>query len=77
MDLHDLSSNCCGIAGSWGLIAGNYDLSKAIGSPMIEKLNASGAQWAITDCPTCQMQMEHFGRLPVRHPVEVIAHSLR
>ncbi len=76
VELYDLQSHCCGIAGSWGMIAKNYNLSKTIGRPMIETLNASGAQWAVTDCPTCQMQMAHFGRLPVRHPVEVVAARL-
>lgn len=74
--LTDLNSGCCGIAGSWGMIAGHYGLSQAIGQPLIERLNASGARWAVTDCPTCQMQMEHFGSLPVRHPIEVVAASL-
>lgn len=74
---NDLQSHCCGIAGSWGMIAKNYDLSRTIGGPMIARLNASGARWAVTDCPTCQMQMEHLGRLPVRHPVEIVAASLQ
>jgi FAD/FMN-containing dehydrogenase/Fe-S oxidoreductase len=72
----DLQSNCCGIAGSWGMIAKNYQLSRSIGRPMIEKLNASGAGYGVTDCPTCQMQMEHLGDLPVRHPVEIVLESL-
>ncbi len=72
----DLQSNCCGIAGSWGMIAENYELSRSIGRPMIEKLNASGADYGVTDCPTCQMQMEHLGNLPVRHPVEIVLESL-
>jgi len=77
VDLYDLNSHCCGIAGSWGMIAKNYDLSKTIGQPMIAKLNTSGARWGVTDCPTCQMQMEHLGHLPVRHPIEVVAARLR
>ncbi len=76
VELHDLKSHCCGIAGSWGLIAGNYELSKTIGRPMIEKLNTSGAEFGITDCPTCQMQMEHLGRLPVKHPIEIVRQGL-
>lgn len=68
----NLESHCCGMAGSWGLISKNYDLSKTIGSPMMEKLNASGARFAVTDCPTCEMQMAHLGNLPVRHPVEMV-----
>jgi Fe-S oxidoreductase len=72
----DLKSHCCGIAGSWGMIAKNYPVSKAMAAPMIQRLNASGATYGVTDCPTCQMQMAHFGSLPVRHPVEIVAQSL-
>jgi Fe-S oxidoreductase len=72
----DLQSNCCGIAGSWGMIAKNYELSRTIGRPMIEKLNASGASYGVTDCPTCRMQMEHLGNLPVRHPIEIVLESI-
>jgi Fe-S oxidoreductase len=39
-------------------------------------LNASGARYGVTDCPTCQMQMEHLGNLPVRHPIEIVLESL-
>jgi Fe-S oxidoreductase len=54
------------------MLHANYDLSRTIAAPMIQRLNASGADLGVTDCPTCQMQMEHLGRLPVRHPVEVV-----
>ena len=77
VQLEDLQSNCCGIAGSWGIIRSNYELSRTIGTPMIQRLNASGADVGITDCPTCQMQMEHMGRLPVRHPVEMVWEAVR
>lgn len=76
IELNDIKSHCCGIAGSWGLAAKNYELSKAIGTPMTEKLNASGARYGVTDCPTCQMQMEHLGNLPVKHPIEVVCEAL-
>jgi Fe-S oxidoreductase len=76
LELHDLNSHCCGIAGSWGMLARNYTLSKTIGTPMANRLNASGAGIGVTDCPTCQMQMEHLGHLPVRHPVEVVYRSI-
>jgi FAD/FMN-containing dehydrogenase/Fe-S oxidoreductase len=73
----DLDSHCCGMAGSWGLSAKNYSLSTAIGSPMTERLEVSGARWAATDCPTCEMQMSHMGSLPVKHPVEVVWAAIR
>jgi len=68
----DLQSHCCGIAGSWGMLAKNYELSKTIGTPMIQRLNASPAEVGVTDCPTCQMQMEHLGNKPIKHPVEIV-----
>lgn len=77
LQLHDLKSHCCGIAGSWGMLAENYDLSKRIGTPMIRRLEASGADCGVTDCPTCQMQMEHMGSKPIRHPVEIVWESVR
>ncbi len=64
---------CCGMAGAWGLSADHFDLSLAIGSDMLDQLNASGADAGVTDCPTCAMQMSQFSRKPIRHPVEIIA----
>ncbi len=75
--LIDLQSHCCGMAGSWGMLAGNYPLSTTIGADMTRKLDASGADLGVTDCPTCQMQMEHLSRRPIRHPVEIVRDSLR
>ena len=57
-------------------LARNYDLSKTIGTPMIQRLDASGADFGVTDCPTCQMQMEHLGNKPIRHPVEIIRQAM-
>lgn len=75
--VQELGNQCCGMAGSWGLIAENYDLSRRIGASMIAKLVASHADYGVTDCPTCQMQMEQFGNRPVRHPVEIVWEGLR
>ena len=71
-----LKTHCCGMAGSWGLKTGNFDLSREIGSDLIGQLDASDAAYGVTDCPTCRMQMEHFSRLPIRHPVEIAAARL-
>ncbi|MHC4225747.1 MAG: heterodisulfide reductase-related iron-sulfur binding cluster, partial [Planctomycetota bacterium] len=70
--VRDLKSHCCGMAGSWGLAADHYDLSKQIGSDMISKLNRSAASVGATDCPTCRMQMEHFSAKEIKHPVEIV-----
>jgi len=75
--VQDLKSHCCGMAGSWGLTADHYDLSKQIGSDMIASLNDSPASVGATDCPTCRMQMEHFSDKEIKHPVEIVYDCLR
>ncbi len=77
VSLHVLDSHCCGMAGSWGLSARHADLSVAIGRDLIRRTDASRADTAVTDCPTCRLQMEQLGRLPVHHPVELVARSLK
>jgi Fe-S oxidoreductase len=76
LELEDLKSHCCGMAGSWGISAKNYDLSVKIGSDMISKLNSSDASVGVTDCPTCRIQMEQLSEKQIRHPIEIIAQCL-
>jgi Fe-S oxidoreductase len=71
-----LDSHCCGMAGTWGFSAGNFSLSARIGSDLVRKLHDTDATFGVTDCPTCRMQMEHLSRIPVRHPIEVLASCL-
>jgi Fe-S oxidoreductase len=68
----DLSAGCCGMAGSWGMKADNVELSHEIGSDLKRKLAASGADVAVTDCPTCRMQMEGMGSIKVANTLELI-----
>lgn len=77
VEVEDLASNCCGMAGSWGMKAENYDLSTDIGEPMTDKLKKSKAETGLTDCPTCTIQMEHMAKKKVKHPIEVIAECLK
>jgi FAD/FMN-containing dehydrogenase/Fe-S oxidoreductase len=75
-DVENLKGNCCGMAGSWGMTARNYHLSKTISTDMIGKLNRSDAAIGVTDCPTCRMQMEQFSDKPIKHPIEIIEDQL-
>lgn len=76
MTVDVLNSHCCGMAGTWGMMAKNYDLSKKIGSDLIQRLENSPATTGVTDCPTCTMQMEAFCNKPICHPVEIVSQSL-
>lgn len=76
LTVENIQAHCCGMAGSWGMSAHNYELSRAIGSDLIDKLNSSVSTVGVTDCPTCRMQMEEFSPKPVKHPIEILASSL-
>jgi len=76
LTIENLDSHCCGMAGSWGMSADNVDLSMKIGADLMAKLDAAGAATGVTDCPTCRIQMEQMGDLPIRHPVEILAERM-
>jgi Fe-S oxidoreductase len=77
INLNALDSHCCGMAGTWGLAAKNDGLSRTIGAHLMGLIDAVGANAAVTDCPTCEMQMAQLGTRPVLHPVEIVARCLR
>ena len=74
--VNNLQSHCCGMAGTWGMAAKNDALSRRIGGDLMGRLDASGADIAVTDCPTCEMQISQLGSRPVMHPVEVVERCL-
>lgn len=76
IELVDTNNHCCGMAGSWGMMEKNYSLSTDIGASMAHRINKADARYSVTDCPTCQIQMEHLGNLQVRHPVEIVNAAL-
>jgi len=77
VQVRTLETHCCGMAGSWGLAAAHEALSRAIGADLMRQLDGSGADYGVTDCPTCRLQMEAFSALPIRHPVEIVARRLQ
>jgi Fe-S oxidoreductase len=77
LTLSNLNSHCCGMAGTWGLAAQNDALSRSIGSHLMNLVEQAGTDAAVTDCPTCEMQLIHMGSRPVLHPVEIMARCLR
>lgn len=67
-----LDSNCCGLAGSWGVLKENYGLSKKIGEELGSKVNKSGTDVVLTDCPACRMQLKEITDKTILHPLELI-----
>ncbi len=73
LELVDSRAPCCGIAGTFGMKAADYELSMRMGEKIFGKLEIEGVQGGLSECSTCRMQMEHRGSLTY-HPAELLAH---
>jgi FAD/FMN-containing dehydrogenase/Fe-S oxidoreductase len=71
--IFDLKSHCCGMAGTWGMYADNFDLSKKISSHLSGKLKQYTPDFAVTDCPACTIQIQESTDMKVLHPIEILS----
>ncbi|MGM9763820.1 MAG: anaerobic glycerol-3-phosphate dehydrogenase subunit GlpC [Candidatus Cryptobacteroides sp.] len=76
VELVELDSQCCGIAGTYGFKKEHYRDSQAIGSSLFDKIKASGAEVVATECETCKWQIEMSAGVPVDNPISIIASAL-
>jgi len=73
-----LDTTCCGMAGSFGYHDEHYDLSKAIGRLLFEKVDDSDADRVVAPGGSCRSQLgdrEERDEMPP-HPIEAIAQRL-
>jgi len=75
IEVIDLKSGCCGLAGTFGMQKKNYDLSSQIGAGLREALEKSPTKNVLTECSACKMQIEHISLSIVTHPVKLLAES--
>lgn len=70
-------SECCGIAGTYGMKHEKYAVAVAVGSGLFEQATEPGTDFVISDSETCRWWItRHTGR-QVMHPIELLARSLR
>ena len=73
----DLDAGCCGMAGSFGYVRDNFDVSRAIGErrllPAARALAPDGV--LVASGISCRHQVEDFTRVRAVHPAELL-HSL-
>ncbi len=73
MELIDLDSGCCGMAGTFGMKARNYDLSMLSGRPLFDRVAAVAPDLVVTECSTCRMQIAQATGLRLVHPITLLA----
>lgn len=77
LEVHVLDSQCCGIAGTYGFKKENYNTSQAIGHNLFAQIEASGADYVVSDCETCKWQIEMSTSKKCEHPLSIIAKAIR
>jgi glycerol-3-phosphate dehydrogenase subunit C len=68
----ELDTDCCGIAGTYGLKKEKYEISMAVGERLFGLVRDSEADVAACDSETCRWQIEHGSGVHAVHPVEVL-----
>ncbi|MEF8782929.1 MAG: FAD-linked oxidase C-terminal domain-containing protein [Haloarculaceae archaeon] len=73
-----LDSSCCGMAGSFGYEAEHYELSKAIGEILYDKVTASPGDTVVAPGASCRSQLsdDDFEGEHPPHPVEKLREAL-
>ncbi|XVH31831.1 FAD-binding and (Fe-S)-binding domain-containing protein [Haloferacaceae archaeon DSL9] len=73
-DVDPLESGCCGMAGSFGYEAEHYELSKAIGRILFERVDESPAETVVAPGGSCRSQLgDRDGAEMPPHPIEKVA----
>ena len=67
------SDKCCGMGGTYGLKAHNFDLSMKIGHRLFEEINTSNADQVVTGCGACGMQIYQGTSRESCHPLRLLA----
>lgn len=72
-----LNSACCGMAGAFGMVESNVELSKAVAEPFIKMIEAQPYGTTVVASGTsCRHQIHDLSAVTVFHMAEVLANSL-
>jgi len=68
----DVNAGCCGIAGTYGFKKEKYQLSMDIGRDLFDGLKKIKPDVVVSECATCQMQIQDGTGFAAAHPVEIL-----
>jgi Fe-S oxidoreductase len=71
----DLRAGCCGLSGTFGMQAKNYELSSQISERLRDALRTAPTRNVLTECAACKMQIEHIAPATATHPVKLMARA--
>ena len=77
IQIDEIKADCCGMAGTYGFKKEKYDISMDIGRDLFRGILAYKPDLAVTECGSCQMQIEHGTHVRTLHPAEILYEAYR
>jgi len=76
-DVSMLDTACCGMAGGFGMLEHNYELSLKVAEPLVQQVRGQPyGTMVVASGASCRHQLEHLTPLRPRHMAEVLADAL-
>jgi Fe-S oxidoreductase len=72
VDVRPIEDSCCGIAGTYGMRAENYDRAMEIGDRLFKEIDRTKAQAILTGCGTCNIQIANGVKREVVHTMAIL-----
>lgn len=76
LELVQLESQCCGIAGTYGFKKETYETAQGVGQPLFEQIEDTNVDFIATDCETCKWQIEMSTSSKVKNPISILAEAI-
>lgn len=73
VEVIDLAAGCCGMAGTFGMKTGTYDLSMKTGQPLFDRIAEAAPDLLASECSTCRLQLAHATGVDAVHPIKLLA----
>ncbi len=70
------TADCCGVAGTYGLKAEKYQISRDIGETLFAQIDRHSPSRVLCDSETCRWWIEGHTDVESIHPIELIADAL-
>ena len=77
LDARHLETGCCGMAGAFGMMAANQELSRAVAEPLVQHIAPLSSDAIVVAAGTsCRHQVRDLTGRDCLHPAEVLARAL-
>ena len=77
LEVKELDAGCCGLSGSYGFKKEKYPISQEIGQNIRQAVEELAVDQVISECGTCQLQVQHLTGAKVYHPIQLLAEAMR